>query len=422
MRPAAYIVKLSKDWFPHTKFQVRRSGEDAQPSDEGVDSKSITELVLAGFCHGDEVCVQVSGRCETMAAEFFKIVWENLEGYTDDERGVKARLAGLIDDAFLGIDDPDLIGFNTAVFQTSRKEDSDGVQECRAVATINDHLHNLSLPMLPLIAKHFDVGLQIAFELTPSDGIFSFGMNEQNGFELDYTRILRLNVEIGTRITVLTRGTNRVEANTAVTSVLRNLWQCDDWIRQRPKGLESDAAIVELLAFAKSLGRFQSPENTSISNPYISNLLSPRRVFMNNERSEFSKQGILRQLLSSQVQDYGLDMALVLKGVQDAERREQVVLREGFALAHGAVERTPRVAISFGVYRKGVVWDGANRVVRLVCMVLVAKDCYGTWRDYLRKMGILFSSNRDLQEQLIQSRDSEDFCATLRCAEKAMVK
>lgn len=118
----------------------------------------------------------------------------------------------------------------------------------------------------------------------------------------------------------------------------------------------------------------------------------------------------------------GLELSLVLDRLNDAERREPVVLREGFAIAHGAMDRTPRISIAFGVYPKAVIWNDSGKKVRLVAMVIFAKDTYGTWRDYLRKMAMLFRTTPGLQEKLVGSKSSEGFLAVLRKAEASMLK
>ena len=73
-------------------------------------------------------------------------------------------------------------------------------------------------------------------------------------------------------------------------------------------------------------------------------------------------------------------------------------------------------------YPNGVLWDGGSTIVRLVAMVLFARDAYGTWRDYLKKLGILFRTYPGLQNQLLGSKNSEDFCLAIRRAEISMMK
>jgi mannitol/fructose-specific phosphotransferase system IIA component (Ntr-type) len=289
---------------------------------------------------------------------------------------------------------------------------------------INDRLHNLSLAILPQIARHFKSRVQIAFEV-PMRGIFAFAMEpdgEASSKERMLEQIVQLPIEVGTRITILSWGLNRFKANDAIKNVLQNLWQCDDWLRKRSAPIESDGTILELLEFAERIGQSQSPEYGFIQNPYISNLLTSQHVFINPDTSAFSKEDVLSQLAAAHARIHKLEIASVLDRVKDAEKREPIILREGFSIAHGAMERTPRISITFGVYSKGVSWDSNSRIVRLVSMVVFAKDTYGTWRDYLRKMAIVFRAYPNLQEQLIRSQNSDEFRAKLRQTETAMIK
>jgi phosphotransferase system HPr-like phosphotransfer protein/mannitol/fructose-specific phosphotransferase system IIA component (Ntr-type) len=418
MRPATFLVNLCKS-FPETQFRILKNSAEENATAESVNAQSIIDVVGAYFVHGETVTVEVIGMCQKMASEFFKVAWENLADYADNPATSKARLAGLIDETFIRIEDPDITEFDGAMLLKSEMEPI-AEEECRSVATINDRLHNLSLPMIPLIAKFFGSRLQIAFEV-PMKGVFCFTMDAQNGFQLE-SRIMELTVEVGTRITVLTWGPNRFKSNAAIKNVFQNLWQCDEWLRSRAKGLESEATIAELIEFADQIGRSQNSEYISIQNPTISNLLTLQQVFINEEMSDFSKGEVLSQLAAPHARMHGLELSSVLQRVEEAERREPVVLRDGFAIAHGAMDRSPRISIAFGVYPKGVVWDANGRIVKLVSMVVFAKDTYGTWRDYLRKMAILFRANPGLQNQLILSQNSEEFRTTLRQTESAMIK
>jgi len=397
--------------FPQTEFRILRSPKKDPPE---VDPKSIMELMSAVFEHGEEVTLEVRGKCEIMAAEFFKVAWENLANYADDVQASKTRLVRLIDETFSRILDPDIMAPRgdympiSGGFRTPRGE------ECRGVATINDRLHDLSLPMIPLIAKHFGSSLEIAFQ-APEQGIFSFTMAPQNGFELDLS-ILDLDIEVGTSITVRTWGPNRANANEAVRAVLQNLWQCDDWLRnQKGADLTSEDSIRHLLEFVDCIEKQQSSGYGSIQNPSISTLLAQDQVFINSATSQTSKKQALGQLIAPHAQKYGLQVASVLGRVESVE------LREGLVIAYAAMERTPRIWITFGVYPSGVVWDDTGKGAKLVAMVLFARDTYDTWRAYRRKMAMLFWGNPRFQEQLIASRTREEFLTGLRQTEKAMM-
>ena len=349
-----------------------------------------------------------------MAAEFFKVAWENLGNYANEGQAGKTRLSRLIDETFGRILDPDIIAHSGNYMPVSGSIKTPPGEECRGVATINDRLHDLTLPMIPLIAKHFGSSVEIAFQ-APEQGIFSFTMAPQNGFELDLS-ILDLDIEVGTNITVRTWGPNRANANDAVRAVLQNLWQCDDWLRnQKGADLTSEDSIRHLLEFVECIEKQQNSGFGSIQNPSISSLLAPDQVFIYRATSQISKKQALGQLVAPHAQRYGLQVASVLGQVESVE------LREGLVIAYAAMERRPRISITFGVYPSGVVWDDAEKGAKLVAMVLFARDTYDTWRAYRRKMAMLFWGNPRFQEQLITSRNREEFLTGLRQTEKAMM-
>src|SRR3989442_9146840 len=280
-RPSAFIAGLCKcqpgGWpmFPQTEFRIIR-GPKKDPLE--VNPKSIIELMSAGFEQGEEVILEVRGKCEIMASEFFKVAWENLANYADEGQAGKTRMAKLIDETFSRIRDPDIMAPSGHYMPILRGVRTPRGEECRGIATINDRLHDLSLPMIPLIAKHFGSSLEIAFQ-APEQGIFSFTMAAQNGFELDLS-ILDLDIQVGTSITVRTWGPNRANANEAVRAVLQNLWQCDDWVRnQKGADLTSEDTIRHLLEFVECIEKQQSSGFGSIQNPSIRNLLAQNQVF-----------------------------------------------------------------------------------------------------------------------------------------------
>src|SRR5262249_53988007 len=158
--------------------------------------KNIMELVSGYFEHGEVITLEVSGQFEVMASEFFKVAWEHLGAYSDDVKASRTRLIKLIDDTYSRIYDPDLDEVEQNIIAIPRGRPK-AEEECRCVAIINDRLHNLSLPMIPLIAKHFGCRVQICFEV-PEKGIFSFSMEPANNYELDQS-ILELDISVGTR-------------------------------------------------------------------------------------------------------------------------------------------------------------------------------------------------------------------------------
>ena len=419
LRNAAFLTKLCRT-FPKTEFRIFRQGTKPDEEAEFVNPKNMMEIVLGMFEHGEEVMLEVRGELQVMAAEFFKVAWENLEGYSDDVEASRARLISLIDRTWEQVFEPDLLGIGLDhVSLISEDHLIAQGEEHRCVATINDRLHNLSLPMLPLIAKHFGCDLQISFEL-PERGVYSFTMDPANNYELD-RRILDLQIEVGTRVTVLASGQNREAAGDSVRDVLQSLWQCDEWVRRRAKDFDAASAVPELLEFAKEMRRLQTNEYVHIQSPFISNLLTQRTVFVNPARLRFSKQGVLDQLATAHARMHGLEVASVLERVQDAERRQPVVLRPGFAVAHGAMDRSPRISVAFGVYPDGVEWSEDETPAKLVAMVICARDTYGTWRDYMQRFAILFRSNPALQAQLVATRGTAEFRALLRKSETVAV-
>jgi len=383
---------------------------------EEVDPKQLIPLTVAKFRDGEEIILEVTGSCEVLASEFFKVVWENLGNYSEDVAASKARLNQLVDETFGKIDDPDIntgtevpIDFSVAPQKTQ--------EEARSVATINDRLHNLTLPMIPLIARYFQTRLELSFEV-PTAGIFPFEMGPTNDYTL-HEDILDLKIEVGTRITVRTWGINRFKANDGVRAVLQSLWQCDEWLRRRERGFESDKTIQELLEFAAHMGASQSADYGYVQNPFISNLLTTQHILVRT--GTFSKEEALSQLAAPHARMHGLDIAAILNRVLEAERKQPVVLREGFAIAHAAMHRNPRLAITFGIFPSGVLWQEPGEKVHLVAMILCAEDTYGTWRDYLKKFAKLFRSRPDLQNRLISASGPDQFLSELRDAETSLI-
>jgi phosphotransferase system HPr-like phosphotransfer protein len=351
LRPASFVAGLCNR-FPNTEFRVFKVTDENVDLSAAVNPKSVINLTNSSFKHNEEVFLEVKGKCEKMAATFFRVAWENLGDYADDVPNGKLRLSKLIDEAFLTVDDPDAHGgFSAAAVSGASREDN----ECRSVAIINDRLHDLTLPILPLVVKYFNCGAQIAFEVIES-GIYSFAMGPENNYELDL-KILELSVEVGTRITILTTGANRFRANDSIRCILENLWQCDEWLRRKHSGLESEKTVAELVNFASKRSRNAMPEFGYIQNPLISNLLSEQHMLVNPKGALLTKEDALSQLTAPHARMYGLDFSAVLAQVQKKEQAAPVILREGFAIAHGVMDKAPRISLTFGVYPSGVVWD-----------------------------------------------------------------
>jgi mannitol/fructose-specific phosphotransferase system IIA component (Ntr-type) len=147
----------------------------------------------------------------------------------------------------------------------------------------------------------------------------------------------------------------------------------------------------------------------------VSNLLTPEQVFLNQAGIEISKERALGQLVAPHARRHGLQVIGILSRIKAVE------LRDGFVITHAAMERSPRIAMTFGVYPSGVTWADSGRPINLVAMVLFARDTYDTWRAYRQKMAMLFWQNDTFQRQLIQSTSRETFLSRLRREENAMI-
>ena len=152
MRPAKFIVNLCRA-FPKTEFRILKHAEDDH-SPQAINPKSIMSLVAGSFSDGKEVTVEIDGKCEIMASEFFKVAWENLLNYSDDTKAAEQRLKSLIDEAFLKIHDPDVESIGAEFTIATSVSIAELEEEYRSVAVINDRLHNLSLAIIPRIARY----------------------------------------------------------------------------------------------------------------------------------------------------------------------------------------------------------------------------------------------------------------------------
>jgi len=417
-RPLAFLDTLCRN-FPETTFYLSKRDETASALGRPANMSSAMDMMMSAFQNEDIVILEVSGKLEVMASTFLKIALENLDGYSDDPVATTARIGKLIDEASDRLYDPDLAELEEPVIRATKANLRPTKKEYRAIAVINDRLHDVSVPMIPLIAKHFGCELQIAFEL-PEKGIFSFNMSPINAYNLD-KQIVDLEIQVGTKITVLVSGHHSEEAGAAVRHVLQNLWQCDHWLRSRAKDWDDVRVIPELIRYAKEMGRHCNTAYVHVQNPFISNLISGN-VFVNATGQAFSKLAALEQLATPHAHQYDLQIADILKRVEEVERKQTVVPRPGFALAHAAMERSPRISISFGVYPDGVVWSKTDGTVNLVAMVICAQDTYKTWRDYMKRFSLLFRSVPDLQRRLLATRTSDDFVKTFRDAEISLAR
>lgn len=408
----AYIVQLCKS-FPNTDFKIYNN-ESGDP----VDPLSIIALMTADIHHGDEVQVVVSGEMEVVAAECLRITLENIADYSDNISAGRLRLRGLLDAIFSRIYDPDVADAQDLVKSFIKNTRDSSKEEYRLVAVVNDRLHDVSLPMIPLIAKHFDCSLCICFEL-PNSGIHSFHMTSSNGFALD-DGILELDIGVGTRITVIARGSRKEAAARAVADVLQNLWQCDVWFRRKYKGGDAEALISELISYAREIGRTGKTQYDYVRRPFITHLLFPKHVFINAAGTPFSKDLVVQQLAQPHAELHKISLDSIIDCVKETESKISVPMRPGFALLHAAMDWGPRISISFGVYPEGVFWETGMSPAKLVAMFVCAKDTHRTWRDYLKRLAVLFRTNHGLFVDLISAASPDRFRSILREAEVSL--
>lgn len=415
-RNISFLITLC-DKFPDAEFRLAKYEHDSDVLEEPVDMRSIVNMMRGGFHHGDRLNLQVSGKLQIMAAAFLRTALENLDSYSDDPVATTAKIVQLNDELSTHLYDPDLADLDEIA--VTRKDLISRNEEYRSVAVINDRLHDISLPMIPFLARHFGCELQIGFDL-PDKGVFVFNMSSENAYDLD-KRILDLDIPVGTRITIVTSGNGAEETNAAVKNVLQNLWQCDHWIRTRPRDWDGDINAPDLIRYAREMGRHLNPAYSYVQDPFISNLIT-QSVFVNKVGQQFSKRSALEQLAAPHARLYDLAPEEVLRRVEEAERNQTVLPRPGFAIAHAAMVRSPRISISFGTYPDGITWSERDGTVKLVAMVICAHDTYKTWRDYLRRFAILFRSVPSLQKQLVASPTDNAFRKALRAAEVSLLQ
>ncbi len=418
-RPISFLHWLC-DYFPNTEFRLSKEDRSSDDVSWRVNMRSVIDMMNGQFQDRDTVILEVRGKTEVLASTFLKIALENVDGYMDDPAATRIKISKLIDKASSRIYDPDLDDLDELTVRKSVEDSLTIDREYRVVAVINDRLHDVSLSMIPLIAKHFGCDLQLGFLLPNNKGVYLSPMGAQNAYHLE-RRILDLEFQVGTEITVVACGTRGEEAGTAVKNVLQNLWQCDKWIRTRAKHWDSEAGVPDLIKYAREMALHFSPAYAHVQNPFISNLIT-RSVFVNSAGQSFSKKMALKQLAASHARLYGLPVAEILKRVEEGERKQTVVPLPGFAIAHAAMERTPRISISFGVYPDGVLWSKEDGMVKLVAMVLCAHDTYKTWADFRKRFSKLFQEVEGLQSQLVATRKSAEFVDVLRTAELSLVK
>jgi len=414
-RNGAFIASLCNR-FPRTQFLIFK---DVDP-EESFNPKELMQLLFGCFRNGETVTLEVSGELEALAAMVFKTAWENLGGYSDNPIAIKDRITTLTDLACARLYDPDLEDVEGNIPAFAKSEPTSTDKEFRTIAVINDRLHDISLPMIPYVAKHFHCELQISFEIHEL-GVYSFEMGQKNNYDLD-KRILDLDIGVGTRITILTSGANAGRAGLAIKNVLQSLWQCDQWLRRRGKHFDPISSAMHLVEFAREMAKHQIGDYSYVQSPFVSNLITSKQVFINARGAILSKEAVLHQLCAPHADLHDLDIADLLQRVKDGEARQTVVPRQGFAVAHAAMSYGPRISITFGVYPDGIQWSPYDAEVKLVAMAIYAPDTIRTWRDCMKRFAVLFKSRLTLQNDLIAVENSEAFTKKLREAEVSLVK
>ncbi len=294
-RPAAFLLELRRDSFPKTKIRMFRVGASES---EAVRFDSIISFMVAEIKDGEEVILEVDGGDEKLASDIFRFVLQNMKDPeqttlpTEDVNfdGVEKYLKNAVDKAFLC-----MTGEDSGAYEDVPIAPRENVGSVEEFAYLNDRLHNLTVPMLPTIARFYNCAIELRFDAKSRTEVCRL---EPTSDELVVRDILRAAPEAGTRITIIASGDQREKACTTMQSVLNNLRQCDQWLRHRKGNLDTDLVVAELIAYAGRLA--QLPKNAA-TNPYcaeISNLLSEDRVIVYLPSSSLSKEEVLHQLVA----------------------------------------------------------------------------------------------------------------------------
>ena len=415
-RPAGYLARLASRFTEAVKFKLYKTSEAIpNPDCEVFNGASIMSLMLGVFEDGAEILLEVEGPCELTAAHLYKTALENFREYDVDDRdgtAARKRLDALLDAQFPNINDPDIDSNpkRPSVFSSAIEK-----KPHRAVAIINDRLHDIVVAMLPEVARFHSTTLVIAFD-SINEGILRFQFTGGEGAEA-ILEMLDQEIEVGTRITITASEGNAADAVKMLKHVLENLWQCDMWLRRVGHTIKGLDAVAALRDFAERANRLKTSEYAHVQSPFVSRVVTPNEVFINQETSRFQKRDAIEQLISPHVISHGVNFDDAYRSIELSEQSQTVILRDGFAIIHAPVDRWPRIAFSFGVFPSGILWDEEGRTVQLVALVLYARDAWRTWRDYRRRLAILFRSSPELQHRLSISSSSQEFCDQLRTAE-----
>jgi phosphotransferase system HPr-like phosphotransfer protein len=201
-RPAAFLLKLRRDSFPKTKIRMFRVGAES----EAVRFDSIYSFMYAQFKDGEEVILEVDGGDEKLASDIFRLVLQNMKDPeqatlttdTVDLDRVENHLKNTVDKAFLC-----MTGQDSGAYEDVSIAPRESVSSVREFAYLNDRLHNLTVPMLPTIARFYNCAIELRFET--KSGVHVCRM-EPTSDELVASEILSTAPEAGTRITIFASG------------------------------------------------------------------------------------------------------------------------------------------------------------------------------------------------------------------------
>jgi mannitol/fructose-specific phosphotransferase system IIA component (Ntr-type)/phosphotransferase system HPr-like phosphotransfer protein len=388
---------------------------------EAVRFDSIYSFMVAEFKDGEELVLEVDGGDEDLASDIFRLALQNLrdpeqataETAAVDNDRVESHLIATVDAAFLRMVGEDFDAYKDVAIAPA--ENASSVKE---FAYLNDRLHNLTVPMLPTIARFYNCVIELRFETKSGVHVCKL---EPTSDELIVREILLAAPEAGTRITIIASGEKRKEACATMQSVLNNLRQCDQWLRHRKVNLDRDMVVAALIAYAGSLAQLPKHAATNPYSPEISNLLSEDRVIVYLPSSSLSKEEVLHQLVALLSTHYTMLVEDdLLASVWARERQEPVILRDGLAVPHASIQHGPRIAMAMAVVPKGVQWDVSKPKVRIIILFIFADDTHQTYLEHVGQLAAVFKGNEMLQETLVCGRNAREIVRLFRESEEIL--
>ena len=415
-RPATLLLNLKKH-FPTTNIRLFRVGK----SELAVNFDSIVSFMIAEFEDGEELILEVDGGDEKLASDIFRLALQNLKDpeqatlETDhvNYKRVENHLKNAVDKAFLC-----MTGQDSGAYEDVHIAPRESVSSVREFAYLNDRLHNLTVPMLPTIARFYNCAIELRFETKSGVEVCRL---EPTSDELVVREIVWAAPEAGTRITIIASGEQRERACTTMQSVLNNLRQCDQWLRERKVNLDRDVIVTGLIAHAANMAQLPKAPGTNPYCPEISSLLSEDRVIVYLPSSSLSKEEVLHQLVALLSTHYvTLVEEDVLGSVWARERQEPVILRDGLAVPHASIQHGPRIAMAMAIVPKGVQWDASKPNVQIIVLFIFADDTHLTYLEHVGQLATVFKGNEMLQESLICGRNAREIVRLFRESEHSI--